>query len=78
MDDNSNTLTYDIITIDVVEQAFERFKKATDRAGQHTFFALFIIHTRLKAMYDDLHKNWDVEHAKLFLKHIENVIEQIG
>lgn len=65
------------ITIEDVDQVWERFWKATDRAEQHIFVPLAIVTTRLKAQYEDLHKNWDEEHAKKFIDNVEHVIKQI-
>ena len=67
-----------MITIELVDKAWANFDKFKETAEQHDFFSLFMLDVKLARMYNNLHVNWDENHALIFMQCMEKVAKQFG
>lgn len=61
-----------------IQNLYNKFKAYTERAEQHEFVTLFLYDILFSSAYEDLQKNWNEEHANIFIKHISNVLTKLG
>lgn len=55
------------ITYEDCKAAYEKMINSWDHAEQHEFPMLFIMEHRLKWALNDLEKNWNEQHAAIFM-----------
>lgn len=67
-----------MITIDIVDKAWSNFEKYKETAEQHEFIKLIIADAKTKPLYDDLHANWNVHHAFVFLEWMQKLAVHFG
>lgn len=57
-----------------VEALWNRLEQYKATAEQHTFPLLLMIDMKLVPAYNDLKKNWNEEHADIFIRSMENIV----
>lgn len=62
----------------LVEDLYQRFKKYTETAEQHEFVTLYVFDKKLTAGYNDLITNWNEEHADIYIRSINKLLEKLG
>lgn len=55
------------VTIEDVDKVWDQFVKYTEEAEQYQFPSLALIQSTAEPLYNDLHKNWNEEHAAVFI-----------
>ena len=66
------------LTIEDVDKAWTEFLERADRAEQYQFMHIALWHVKLKPYFDDLHTNWNVHHANVFLRGINTAYQSLG
>lgn len=66
------------ITIETVEEAWNKYSEYKDRAEQHEFPLLIMIDLELKPLYDHLKVEWNPRLGRSFLKAMAKVGEHYG
>lgn len=61
-----------------VECLWDKYSKYKETAEQHEFFHLIILDSKLIPAYDDLQINYSEEHAEIFVRMMEKVLESLG
>ena len=61
-----------------VEYLWEKYRTYYERAEQHEFAHLVMFDITLIPAYNDLHTNYNEEHAKIFIRGIEKVLTKLG
>lgn len=61
-------------TIKDVEATWAKWEKYKETAEQHEFPLILMLDMKLMRYYKDLHENWNEEHAKIFLRGLENQV----
>lgn len=64
----------DKITPEYINQLWQKFDAFKANAEQHDFVKLLIYDTALIPKYNDLQKNWDEDHAKIFARVMLNQV----
>lgn len=67
--------------MDKKEQIENLWKKWTDfkeTAEQHMFVSILMVDTKLTGAYNDLMNNWDENHADIFIKAMNNILNKYG
>lgn len=64
------------ITLEIIDGYYNRWKNFlnTNNAEQHDFKVITLNDILISAFYNDLKKNWDLNHAQKFVNAFENVI----
>ena len=68
-----------MITIEMVEKAWSNlleFTKVIEKKEDMSLLAYAEV--RFRSRYDDLHKNWDENHAYIFMKAMKQLAEYFG
>lgn len=61
-----------------VEYLWGKYRAYSRQAEQHEFVHLLMLDLTLNPAYNDLHSNYDEEHAKIFIRGIEKVLTRLG
>jgi len=61
-----------------VKDLYNRFINYTKTAEQHEFTTLILMEAKISAGYKDLMKNWDENHADIFIHSIGNILKRLG
>ena len=61
-----------------VEYLWEKYNKYKETAEQHEFVRLFMLDARLIPAYNDLHTNYNKEHAEAFTRVMTKVLKSFG
>lgn len=64
--------------MDIIESLWKKYNDYKETAGQHEFFQLFMLDSKLIPLYNDLQENYDKEHANLFIKIMNEVLGSLG
>ena len=64
--------------MDIVEDLWKKYSDYKDIAEQHEFFKLFILDNKLIPFYNDLHENYDDNHADMFIRGLTKVLVSLG
>ena len=67
-----------MITIEKIEEAWSNYERYKETAEQHEFPTLLMLDMKVKPYYDDLHKNWDENHAKMFMALMQKIGKHFG
>lgn len=65
-------------TIEDIDRAWEHFTGPENRGEQHDFPMMLMLHAKLKPYYDDLHSNWNDEHAERFMNVMNDIFKRFG
>jgi hypothetical protein len=57
-----------------VDKLWKQYNDYKEIAEQYQFVQIFIFDKTLIPAYKDLKDNWSVEHAKIFIKSLKNII----
>ena len=66
------------MTIEKIDEIWNGFKQRADRAEQYQFPQILMWQLKLEPLYDDLHKNWDSNHAEIFVKMVKFMYRNLG
>lgn len=61
-----------------VKNLYNRFINYTKTAEQHEFTALILMEARISAGYKDLMKNWNENHADIYIRSVGNIFKRLG
>lgn len=61
-----------------VEELYKKWQDYKETAEQHEFPVIFMQDIIIKRGYMDLQKNWDDEHAKIFIRAMEKTLKARG
>ena len=67
-----------MITVEKVEEAWANYERYKETAEQHEFPKLLMLDLKLKPFYDDLHKHWNEDHAKMFMDSMRRIGMHLG
>lgn len=62
-------------TVEKLWKAFENYK---ENAEQHEFVSLAMYDLKLTPAYNDLHENYNEEHADIFIRCMKKVLTSFG
>lgn len=66
------------ITLEDVTRYMEAYRAYQDRAEQHEFAFLFMLDMKIVPAYNDLVRNWDENHARIFINIMVKVLNRLG
>ena len=66
------------VTFEQCKKAWDKFSAYKDRAEQHEFVDLLMIDLKFVPLYNDLVKNWDPDHGRIFLNGMDKVFAHFG
>lgn len=66
------------ITINAIDKAWADFLARADRAEQYQFPKIAVWHFKLEPFYKNLHDNWDVHHAEVFMRGLTVAYTSLG
>ena len=61
-----------------VEKLWNAFEKYKENAEQHEFIRLAMYDSKLLPAYNDLHENYNDEHADIFIRGMKKVLLSFG
>ena len=61
-----------------VKNLYNRFINYTKTAEQHEFTTLILMEARISAGYKDLMKNWNENHADIYIRSVGNILKRLG
>ena len=61
-----------------VEKLWSDFEKYKENAEQHEFIRLAMYDLKLIPAYNDLHENYNDEHADIFIRGMKKVLASFG
>lgn len=61
-----------------IKRMWDAYEKYKETAEQHEFIRLFMMDARLVPAYNDLQKNYTEEHAEIFKRVMQKVLDSLG
>lgn len=65
-------------TMQDVQDVANRWELTKERAEQHDFPIILFWDMKFTPLYNDLKKNWNEKHAKIFIDGMNKIIEKLG